>query len=95
MVNGKPIEYDRIPVNYMVDGMKLYFECGILPGSFGTALLENDGSYILEKSTPRARFDPAGVTWALEAESSHEPNRTNSSSHNRSGGERHVWHHAS
>ena len=42
LVDGKPIKYDRCPVSYMADGFKLYFERGILPGSFGTALLEND-----------------------------------------------------
>jgi hypothetical protein len=28
LVNGRPIEYDRVPVRYMRDGMKLYFENG-------------------------------------------------------------------
>jgi hypothetical protein len=42
LVNGRPIEYDRVPVRYMRDGMKLYFENGISPGHFGTALLSND-----------------------------------------------------
>jgi hypothetical protein len=42
LVNGEPIAYDRCPVDYMADGFKMYFERGILPGDFGTALLENN-----------------------------------------------------
>lgn len=42
LVNGKPIAYDKMPTQHMANGFRLYFEQGILPGSFGTALLEND-----------------------------------------------------
>jgi hypothetical protein len=41
-VNGKPIPYDTVPVSYMADSFRLYFERGISPGSFGAALLCND-----------------------------------------------------
>lgn len=41
-VNGQPIRYDLVPVDYMADGMRLYLEHGIGPGSFMTALLCND-----------------------------------------------------
>lgn len=34
-------EFSFVP-HHMRDGFKLYIECGILPGSFGTAVLEND-----------------------------------------------------
>ena len=42
LVNGSPIAYDKVPVQYMVDGMRNYFEHGISPGSFGYALLCGD-----------------------------------------------------
>ena len=42
LVNGKPILYGDCPVDYMADGLRLYFERGILPGSFMTAVLMND-----------------------------------------------------
>jgi hypothetical protein len=42
LVNGRPIAYEKVPVHYMADGMRNYFEYGILPGSFGTALLSGD-----------------------------------------------------
>lgn len=42
LVNGKPIRYDLVPVGYMADGLRLYFERGIHPGSFMLAILEGD-----------------------------------------------------
>lgn len=42
LVNGRPIPCETVPVSYMADGMRRYFENGISPGSFGTALLCND-----------------------------------------------------
>lgn len=42
IVNGRPIPYETVPVPHMADGMRRYFEKGIPPGSFGTALLCND-----------------------------------------------------
>lgn len=42
LVNGAPIRYDLVPVPYMADGMKLYLENGIAPGSFMHAVLEGD-----------------------------------------------------
>ena len=42
LVNGSGIAYEKVPVRYMADGMQNYFEHGILPGSFGTALLSGD-----------------------------------------------------
>ena len=41
LVNGKPIDYSGLPA-HMREGFRLYFEHGVLPGSFGTAVLEND-----------------------------------------------------
>lgn len=42
LVNGRPIPYDTVPVRYMADGMRNYFEHGISPGAFGVALLCNN-----------------------------------------------------
>ena len=42
IVNGRPIPYETVPVEYMADTMRNYFEHGIPPGSFGSALLSND-----------------------------------------------------
>lgn len=42
VVNGSPIRYDLVPVDYMADGMKNYIEHGVPPGSFMAALLAND-----------------------------------------------------
>lgn len=42
LVNGKPIQYDRVPVDYMADGLRLYFEHGIEPGDFMLCVLAND-----------------------------------------------------
>ena len=42
IVNGRPIPYETVPVSYMADSMRNYFEHGISPGSFGAALLCND-----------------------------------------------------
>ena len=42
LVNGKPIRYDLVPVDYMSEGLRLYFERGIMPGDFMSALLRND-----------------------------------------------------
>lgn len=42
LVNGKPINYDAIPVPYMADGLRLYLENGILPGDFMLSILSND-----------------------------------------------------
>ena len=42
LVNGRPVDYGSCPVSYMADGLRLYFEHGILPGSFMTAVLSND-----------------------------------------------------
>ncbi len=39
IVNGRPIPYETVPVSYMADSMRNYFEHGISPGSFGAALL--------------------------------------------------------
>ena len=36
------LNYDKIPVDYMIGGMKRYIEDGILPGDFLHALLTND-----------------------------------------------------
>jgi hypothetical protein len=36
------IRYDTAPVHYMVEGLRLYFEQGIPPGSFMCGVLEND-----------------------------------------------------
>lgn len=41
-VNGLPIQYDRVPVDYMADGLQRYIEHGVPPGSFMTAVLCND-----------------------------------------------------
>lgn len=41
-VNGAPIPYDTVPVDYMADAMANYFEHGIPAGSFGMALLTNN-----------------------------------------------------
>lgn len=38
----RQINYATVPVSYMANGMRNYFENGILPGSFATALLENN-----------------------------------------------------
>jgi hypothetical protein len=42
LVNGRPIPYDTVPVSYMADGLRLYFEHRIPPGSFMLAVLSND-----------------------------------------------------
>lgn len=42
IVNGEPIPYHTVPVAYMADAMRNYFEHGIPPGSFSRALLSND-----------------------------------------------------
>ena len=36
------VDWTRVPVPYMTDGLKLYVERGILPGHFLIALLSND-----------------------------------------------------
>jgi hypothetical protein len=36
------VDWTRVPVPYMTDGLKLYVERGILPGDFLIALLSND-----------------------------------------------------
>lgn len=41
LVDGEPIDYSPLP-DYMRDGMRLYLEHGIEPGSFLTAVLSND-----------------------------------------------------
>lgn len=41
LVNGKEIDYTELPP-HMRDGMRLYMEHGIHPGSFLTAILCND-----------------------------------------------------
>jgi len=40
-VNGRPIDYSPLP-EHMQDGMQMYIEYRIEPGSFLTAVLEND-----------------------------------------------------
>lgn len=42
LVNGAPIRYDRMPVDYMADALRAYFEHGIAPSSFMIAVLSND-----------------------------------------------------
>lgn len=42
LVNGEPIAYESVPVGYMADGLRLYFERGIPPGSFMLAVLAGD-----------------------------------------------------
>lgn len=44
------VNYAKIPVDYMVDGVRLYIERGIPPGHFLTALFSND----LKESFKRA-----------------------------------------
>lgn len=41
-MNDGPIRYDRIPVPYMEAGLRLYFERGVMPGSFLSAVLNGD-----------------------------------------------------
>lgn len=41
-VNGRPVPYETVPVDYMAGAVKRYFENGIEPGSFLAALLCND-----------------------------------------------------
>ena len=36
------LNYQKVPVHYMLSGMKRYVEQGIMPGSFLTAVLCND-----------------------------------------------------
>ena len=36
------LNYQKVPVRYMLSGMKRYVEYGIQPGSFLTAVLENN-----------------------------------------------------
>ena len=49
LVNGKEIDYGRLP-EHMQDGMRLYIEHGIEPGSFLTAVLSNDLMGALSKA---------------------------------------------
>lgn len=45
-------DYDSFPSSHMIDGLKLYFEEKIAPGSFMTAVLSND----LKEACARADF---------------------------------------
>ena len=36
------INYENVPVNYMVDGLRMYLERGVEPGSFLSSVLKND-----------------------------------------------------
>lgn len=40
-VNGREVDYSTLP-DHMQDGMRRYLEFGVLPGSFGLAVLCND-----------------------------------------------------
>lgn len=50
LVNDATIAYDKIPVPYMADAMRNYFEYGVLPGHFGTALLTGDFFEICQRA---------------------------------------------
>lgn len=41
LVNGREPEYKRLP-SHMQEGMKLYLDQGVIPGSFLRLILEND-----------------------------------------------------
>ena len=63
IVNGRPIPYDTVPVRYMADGMRRYFEHGIPSGSFGHALLCNDlrETFARAELSSSARGPPQGA----------------------------------
>lgn len=42
LVNEEPIKYHLCPVNYMANGLNMYFEHRIAPGGFMIAVLSND-----------------------------------------------------
>jgi hypothetical protein len=42
LVNGEPVRYDLVPVDYMADGIERYIERHAEPGGFLIALLTND-----------------------------------------------------
>lgn len=63
-VNGELVRYDLVPVDYMADGLAMYLEVGIAPGSFMTAVLCNDlkGAVARADDTNR-RFIYEWVYW--------------------------------
>lgn len=43
LVNGKPIDYSTVPVDYMAEGMRNWIEFGVIGGySFMECLIRND-----------------------------------------------------
>ena len=46
------LDYSYVPTDYCVAGLKRYFEDHIKPGSFLTALLENDFEKVMRTADP-------------------------------------------
>lgn len=42
LVNGLPVNYEKVPVAYMAQAVEYYIENGIQPGGFLSAVLSND-----------------------------------------------------
>lgn len=70
-MSARSFDASRVPVDYMADGMKMWVEYGLLPGSFGTALLKNDllGAVRAADSNNRAALADwaAWMDWTLPA----------------------------
>lgn len=62
LVDGIPIDYSGLP-NNLADGMRLYLERGIFPGSFLTAVIENDFIQAVNRAdgTNRMLFRPIAL----------------------------------
>lgn len=63
-VNGLPIDYNTVPVNYMRESVMLWIERGICTGSFLTAFLKNDLKETVRNADTENRYKLAEwITW--------------------------------
>lgn len=58
------LNYERVPVDYMVDGIRDYMEKGIRPGDFLQALLSNDlKKTVMHADGTNIAYLPHWVSW--------------------------------